>query len=103
MADQYDVVDQPDQHRFVVELDGHVAELVYRDEPDRRILVHTGVPKELEGRGIASALVRHAVGDARERGVTLAPWCPYARQWLEEHPDVASTVNIDWTPKPESA
>jgi len=25
------------------------------------------------------------------------PLCPFARSWLERHPDEASAVPIDWT------
>lgn len=28
------------------------------------------------------------------------PDCPYARTWLERHPDVAARVTIDWTSPP---
>jgi hypothetical protein len=29
------------------------------------------------------------------------PLCPYARGWLERHPEVASRATIDWgTPSP---
>ena len=90
------VIDQPEEGRFVVELEGHTAELVYRAESGRLILVHTGVPSELEGRGIGSVLVRAAVARAAEQGLTVVPWCPFARQWLQAHPDVADSVTIDW-------
>jgi hypothetical protein len=26
----------------------------------------------------------------------VVPMCPFARAWLERHPDVAATVRIDW-------
>lgn len=100
MGTEHEVVDEKDQHRFTVTVDGTVAELVYRDEGDRLVLVHTGVPDELGGRGIAGTLVRHAVESAASQGKTVVPWCPYARSWLEEHTDVAATVEIDWTPPP---
>ena len=92
------VIDVPAQGRFVVELEGHTAELVYRAEPGRLILVHTGVPSELEGRGIGSVLVRAAIARAADQGLTVVPWCPFARTWLGAHPDVADRVVIDWTP-----
>jgi len=93
-----DVVDRHDEQRFVVELDGHTAELTYRLDGDRLTLIHTGVPDELEGQGIGSALVRGAVDRAAEDELTLVPRCAFARRWLTEHPDVASTVPIDWPP-----
>jgi len=94
-AEEPAVIDVPKQGRFVVELEGHTAELVYRAEPGRLILVHTGVPSELEGRGIGSVLVRASIARAADQGLTVVPWCPFARRWLRAHPDVTDGVTID--------
>jgi uncharacterized protein len=94
------VVDEPAQHRFLVEEDGRTAELVYQRDGDRFVLVHTGVPDEVGGRGIAQALVRTAVSRARDEGLTVVPWCPFARAWLKAHPEVLAGVGVDWTPRP---
>ena len=90
-------------HRFVVDLDGAVAELVYRREPGRLVLEHTRVPEQFGGRGIGSALVQAAVGQARAERLTVVPWCPFARWWLKQHPAVAESLTIDWTPPPVAA
>lgn len=82
--------------RFAIHLDGHVAELVYRLEGDRLRLVHTGVPDELGGRGLGGVLVRAAVDRAEAEGLTIVPDCPFARGWLEKHPDDAAPVPVAW-------
>jgi len=28
----------------------------------------------------------------------VVPLCPFARSWLERHPDVAARAAIDWAP-----
>jgi predicted GNAT family acetyltransferase len=94
------VVDEPSRHRFLYEEDGVDAQLIYRVDGDRLVLVHTEVPKSLGGRGIGGRLVTAAVERAAKTGETIAPWCPYARKWLEDHADVASRVTIDWTAPP---
>jgi uncharacterized protein len=91
-----EIVDEPERHRLVLQQDGHTAELDYRLRPDKLIIVHTEVPEELGGHGIGGELVRHAIDLAKDRGLAVAPWCPFARSWLKEHPDVAATVNVDW-------
>src|SRR5947199_9412013 len=96
------VRDVPVEHRFVVQHDGVLAELVYRVEPGRLILVHTGVPDALGGHGIGASLVRAAVARAAAEHLTVVPWCPFARRWLREHPDVAATVTIDWERPPST-
>lgn len=95
-----DVVDDAAQHRFVYAEDDQVAQLVYRVEPGRLILVHTEVPESLGGRGVGARLVQAAVSRARTSGETLVPWCPYARKWLERHPAAVSGVGIDWAAPP---
>ncbi len=93
-----DIVDHPAEHRFVFEDDGHVAELVYRVLDGVMVLVHTGVPDELGGRGLGGRLVTAAVDRAEAEGLAIRPDCPFARSWLIRHPDVASRVKIDWPP-----
>ncbi len=84
--------------RFETTIDGHTAELTYRRRDDRLVLVHTEVPGELEGMGVGGALVTAAVDFAAEEGVTVVPRCPFARSWLERHPDVAKRVPIEPAP-----
>ena len=97
------VRDDKPHHRFVLEQDGHLAQLVYEIKGSALYLLHTEVPDALGGHGIGGQLVRAAVERARDEGLTTIPWCPFARRWLREHPEVADTITIDWkTPPPSS-
>jgi predicted GNAT family acetyltransferase len=96
-ANENGVVDDEANGRFVRSEDGVDAQLLYRTESDRLILLHTEVPEAIGGRGIGGRLVRAAVDRAARTGETIAPWCPYARSWLEKHPDVAKSVTVDWS------
>jgi uncharacterized protein len=82
--------------RFEVQVDGRLAELTYRRNGKRLVLIHTEVPIELEGRGIGGRLVSAAVDHAAREGMTVVPLCPFARSWLERHADVAARAPIDW-------
>lgn len=93
-ADQ--IVDDPSESRFEATVDGHRAELVYRRSGRRLVLIHTEVPDALEGHGLGGRLVEFAVDHAAELGLTLVPKCPFARAWLQRHPDAAARVDIDW-------
>lgn len=59
------------------------------DGPDIHIAVHTVVPKEIGGRGIAALLVERMVGDARTHGFRIEPRCSYVAAKFEEHPEWA--------------
>ena len=98
MTDSNDVpvVDNQGASRFEVHADGRLAELLYRKNGNRLVLVHTEVPDALGGRGIAGKLVIAAVDKAVASDMTVVPLCPFARSWLEKHPDEAARVTIDW-------
>ena len=98
-----EIVDNTAESRFVLDAGGVTAELVYRTRADRLVLVHTGVPDEMSGRGIGGKLVLAALDKARAEGLTIVPQCPYARKWLEDHPDAIEGVTIDWTEQPATS
>jgi len=91
------VIDNADASRLEIHVGGEVAELVYRTRAGRLVLIHTGVPDSLGGRGLGGQLVLAALSKAAQEGLTVVPLCPFARGWLERHPDDAATVPIDWT------
>ena len=95
------VTDNRADSRFELTVDGAVAELVYRRRADRLVLIHTEVPSRLEHQGLGGALVKAAVDRAVSEGLTVVPLCPFARTWLERHPEAAATVNVDWGEPPE--
>jgi uncharacterized protein len=96
VSDSAAVIDNTDASRFELRAAGWLAELVYRIRGDRLVLVHTEVPVELEGRGMGGRLVTAAVDRAAREELTLVPLCPFARGWLERHPEAASKAVIDW-------
>ena len=54
----YEIIHQPEQHLFKTEVDGRTAFVQYRLLGDSLDIIHTIVPRPLEGRGIAAALVK---------------------------------------------
>jgi predicted GNAT family acetyltransferase len=101
MSEAAEVTDDHEDSRFEIVIDGSVAELAYRRRADRLVLVHTEVPESISGHGIGGELVRAAVERAAKERLRLVPVCPFARDWLEHHPDVAATVDIDWGAPPD--
>ena len=96
MSDAVPVTDTQAASRFEITDDGHLAELRYHRSGNRLALIHTEVPVELEGRGIGGRLVAAAVARAAREGLTIVPFCPFARGWLERHAEVADQAAIDW-------
>jgi predicted GNAT family acetyltransferase len=73
--------------RFVVTLGGRASVADYQRAGDTLQLVHTEVPRELRGRGIAAALVAAALTYAGDHGLTVVPLCSYARAYIRRHPE----------------
>ena len=74
--------------RWIVDPDGHEAEMTYsRVSPTLIIIDHTSVPDALRGRGVGQQLMLRAVEDARREGFRIIPLCPFAKAQFERHPD----------------
>ena len=81
------VADAPERRRFEAYLDDTlVGFLAYAATDERIDLIHTEVFPDYEGHGIAAALTRFALDDARRRGLGVVATCPYVRHYLESHP-----------------
>ena len=96
VSDVSQVINNQATSRFELQADGGLAELTYRRNGKRLVLMHTEVPVELEGRGLGGMLVSAAVDHAAREGMTVVPLCPFAHGWLERHPDVAARAAVDW-------
>ena len=90
------VVDDTAGHKFALSMDGSTATLEYKLHGGRLHLVHTEVPEAFRGHGVGGQLVEAALAKAREEHLTIVPWCPYAREWLQQHPDQFSDVTVDF-------
>lgn len=87
------VRDVPERQRYEALVDGErVGVAVYRVEGDTVSFPHTQVDPEFEGRGIASALARVALDDARARGLRVIPACSFFRMYMARHPEYADLV-----------
>jgi predicted GNAT family acetyltransferase len=82
-----EVVDNKDANRFELVEDGHKAVSAYKLAGDVITFTHTIVPKELQGRGIASRLIKAALDDVRARGLKVVAQCPFVAAYIEKHPE----------------
>ena len=73
--------------RFDAEVDGQLCRADYHLIDGVMRIHHTGVPRALEGRGIAAALVRAAFAHADANGLMVEPWCSYVRTYMKRHPE----------------
>jgi len=82
------------ENRFIVRAGDDEAELAYTlPGPGLIDIQHTYVPRAARGQGVAEALAKAAFDYAREHGDKVVPSCPFVRQWLRAHPEVAGLVD----------
>ena len=91
-----EVTDNPDKARFEIVADGELAGFVQYHLRDGVIaFTHTETDDRFRGHGLAGQLVRSALDTARERHLTVLPYCPFVKSWLTEHRDYADLVPDD--------
>lgn len=74
--------------RYWTETDAGEAELVYSLSPNGRMTINsTFVPIDARGGGVALALVKRAVEDAKATGRKVDPVCPYVDRVFDRHPE----------------
>jgi predicted GNAT family acetyltransferase len=87
-----DVVNNTAKHRYELAVDGHIAATYYSIADDVITFVHTEVPPELGGKGIASQLIKGALDQVRAEGLKVIPQCPFVKAYIEKHPDYADLL-----------
>lgn len=84
---QYTVTNNEKEQRFEILEGDHLGYLEYRFYKNNIAMMHTFVPDELEGRGIASALAHYALEWAREHQKPVIVYCPFVAAYLKRHPE----------------
>jgi uncharacterized protein len=80
-----DIVHNDAHDRFELVDRDQRAELTYRTEGDRLVLVSTQVPEEWRNQGIGGRLVQAAVTMARRDDLEVDPQCSFAAAWMEQN------------------
>lgn len=93
--DNITIRDNTSERRYEAHIGAEWAVLEYDLEGKRITLIHTGVPRALEGHGVAGKLARFALDDARTRGLEVVPECSYVQSYLRRHPGEMDVVAAD--------
>lgn len=96
MSDEFEHVtikNNEAQQRYEAEISGRLAVIEYEQGPERILIMHTEVPQELEGHGIAAKMAQFALDDARARHLAVVPLCPYVASYIRQHQEYADLVS----------
>lgn len=82
------ITDDTAGSRYTATVDGQAVGVAeYERSGDTIVFTHTVVDHESEGRGVGTALVRHALDEAREQQLTVVPQCRFVAAFISDHPD----------------
>jgi predicted GNAT family acetyltransferase len=81
------VSDNPARHRYELAVDGHIAATYYAIADGVITFIHTEVPPELGGKGIASKLIGGALDQVRAKGLKVIAQCPFVKAFIDKHAD----------------
>ena len=83
----YTVLNNENKMQFETDFEGNKAYLTYVYHKNEIAFVHTSVPDELKGRGIAGALVRYAFAFAEQLKKPVISYCPFVAGFIKTHPE----------------
>ena len=90
------VLDVLEHSRFEVRVGGELAGFSeYRRQPPLIAFTHTLIDPRFEGHGLAARLVETALSDARSAGLSVLPFCPFVKSFIERHPEYTDLVPVD--------
>ena len=81
-----DIVNNRERHRYEIGVDGHIAATYYAIADGVITFIHTEVPPELGGKGIASKLIRGALDRVRAEGLKVIAQCPFVKAFIGKNP-----------------
>ena len=86
------ISDNQQNQQFEIFIDEDRAWLEYRIKDNALYLMHTEVPENMAGKGVASALAAHAFNYARAHHMKIKAYCPFVVTWLKKHPEQMDIV-----------
>jgi predicted GNAT family acetyltransferase len=90
----YPIVHNASKGRFELTIEGKTAVVDYFLNKEVMTVIHTYVPRGLEGRGIASALAKHVLDYAVENEMQVIPACSFIHAYMDRHP-AYQTLRVD--------
>ncbi|WP_457584863.1 GNAT family N-acetyltransferase [Ensifer canadensis] len=90
---EFQVKDNQAQQRFELTIaGGALAVAYYRIENGSIVLVHTEVPYEFSGAGIATKLADGVFALVRQRGARAIPKCEFMARYVSRRPELGDLI-----------
>lgn len=84
---RYELKNNTECRRYEFDLGGAVAVVNYELRAEGIVcLIHTGVPEQFSGQGIASELTEAVLEDIKRHGLKVVSSCSFITLYIERHP-----------------
>ena len=96
MKEEYadiELVKNETDQRFEMVVDADTAIITYKQTHDKIYLLHTEVPPELEGKGVATAIIEKTLNYIEKDHLKLIPLCPFVVAYIKRHPEWKSLLD----------
>lgn len=91
----YELKENIESKYYFIEAENKIAKIEYIKTKDKIYLPHTEVPRELNGKGIGSALAKLVLEKIKKDKLTLVPLCPFVAMYIKKHPEWKEIVSKD--------
>ncbi|GAA2729490.1 GNAT family N-acetyltransferase [Actinocorallia aurantiaca] len=90
------VADDREARRFELFLEDELAGFIdYKPTNAGLSFLHTEIDPRFGGRGLGSVLVGGALDAVRSEGLSVLPFCPFVRRYIQDHPEYLELVPAD--------
>lgn len=96
MAEEYKVIHNEKLQRFEIHDGNSVGFLEYKYYKKDIAFVHTEVPEDMQGRGVASILADYAFKFAKAKNKLVMIYCPFVSVYLKRHPELKDQVDKEF-------
>ena len=77
---------------FELRLPEGLALIAYEMDGNTMSILHTEVPEEVEGHGVASQLAKFALDYARKEQLKVKVYCSFVKVFLRRHPEYQDLI-----------
>src|SRR6187455_2964513 len=96
MATAYKIINNEQLMHFEIHEGDEIAFLEYRFYKKNIALMHTFVPEDLRGNGLASALAAYAFKYARDHKKPVMVYCPFVSSYIKRHPELREHLDKEY-------
>ncbi|WP_134091529.1 GNAT family N-acetyltransferase [Olivibacter sp. XZL3] len=83
--------------RFELLVEDQQPFIEYKERNKKVYLIHTEVPKELEGKGVGAALIEKTLTYLDQNGYKLVALCPAVVAFIRRHPEWKRLLDLEQT------